>query len=311
MGTEFRIQLPLTGSLAEQDLGNLEAELQALLQRLDREIFSTYSAASELSRVNQAQSGIAVSVSQELIDVLSAAQLVHTDSDGNFDITVKALVDLWGFGALDAAPGIPDADSIASARAMTGMDKVSIDPLAGTLIKASRVGLDLSAIAKGYAIDRVAAHLEAAGIVDYLVEIGGEVIQKGVKAPNEQWQVGIEVPDAGGQILFQALTTGSSKIGIATSGNYRNFFIHDGQRYAHVIDPATGWPVNHNLVSVTVIAESAMQADAWATALLVEGLEAGMARANALQLAAYFITSQNNGFHTRYSEAFNQYLLTP
>ena len=310
MGTGFHIVVP-GNSLTDQAFASLEVELPVLLHRLDRELFSTYSPTSELSLVNQARSGIATPVSQQLLDVLSAAQEVHTQSAGNFDITVKALVDLWGFGSLEAVQDIPDADNIAKARSMTGMNKFTVNPDLGIVTKQAQVALDLSAIAKGYAIDQVATLLDAKGLNHYLVEIGGEVIQKGVKAPGLQWQVGIELPDAGGQTLFQAIAAGSDKTGIATSGNYRNFFIHEGQRYSHVIDPATGWPVNHNLVSVTVVADSAMQADAWATALLVEGLEEGMARANALQLAAYFITSQNNGFHTRYSEAFNQYLLTP
>ena len=307
MGTRYRILLPepqLDG-LTEPEL--LGTQISSRLNYLDRELMSTYQPDSQLSRFNRAAPGTPVKVDGDLIDVMVAAAEVRQASRGAFDTSVKALVDLWGFGAQPGQQAIPPQAAINRALQKTGMEHVLIDRMAGTLARPAEVTVDLSAIAKGYAVDEIALLLEKAGLADYLVEIGGEVITRGEKSPGETWQVGIESPEAAEGMLFHEIQLGSSRTAIATSGNYRNYFIHDGQRYSHIINPRTGWPVAHGLASVTVISESAMLADAWATALFVLGPEEGMKLANELQLAAYFILTGSTGFHARHSDAFNRY----
>lgn len=308
MGTRYRVLLHAATLQDATDRQALAETIAGRLQVLDREIFSTYAPASELSRLNALAPGAAMTIAPDLLDVLQAARAVHDMSGGAFDITVKPLVDLWGFGASGSRQAIPPPGAISAALAATGMSRFRIDSAMATVTKAVPVTLDLSAIAKGFAVDQVARLLEDAGFRDFLVEIGGEIVVRGHRGDGNPWQVGIEVPEEGPSTLFQAIRTDGRKMAVAASGNYRNFFIHEGRRYSHAIDPATGWPVDHALASVTVVAESAMLADAWATALLVLGPEEGMKRANELQLAASFIVAGSTGFSARHSDAFVRYL---
>jgi thiamine biosynthesis lipoprotein len=177
-----------------------------------------------------------------------------------------------------------------------------------TLVKHGDVSIDLSAIAKGHAVDEVAGLLLSAGIDNYLVEIGGELASRGLKDTGEPWKVGIEIPVPGEAILFQSLKTGIKPLAIAASGNYRNVFHAKGRAYSHLIDPVSGAPITHDLAAVTVISESAMHADAWATALNIMGVDKGMELANQLQLAAYFIVADDGSFRSVHSDAFRPYL---
>lgn len=308
MGTTYRILLAAASTSGDNRRQTLADAVAARLYHLDRELLSTYSADSELSRFNALAPGQAMTISRELVHVIDTAMSVHRQSAGAFDITIKPLVDLWGFGPTPRSGTLPDETAISRALGQLGMDKIRLDRDAATLAKVDPVTLDLSAIAKGFAVDEIAALLEAQGIGDYLVEIGGEVVSRGQKPGGEPWRLGIETPTGGEATLYQPLAANAGRLALAGSGNYRNFFMVDGQRYSHTLDPASGRPVTHELASVTVVARSAMLADAWATALLVMGEEAGMQRANALQLAAYFIadgTSQRRASHSR---AFTRYL---
>lgn len=307
MGTRYRVLMP-AGLITPTAREQLAGQIGDRLHHLDRELMSTYAPASELSRFNTSPPGTSIPVSAELLAVLETARDIHRLSGGAFDITVKPLVDLWGFGPTQQGVEIPDDTVIQVAKAQTGMDRFRIDSAGHELVKETEVSLDLSAIAKGYAVDQVAALLDGAGLDDYLVEIGGEVISRGRRPDGSDWRLGIEMPVSGESTLFRALATGGNRLAMAGSGSYRNFFMHKGQRYSHTIDPVTGRPVTHQVVSVTVIAESAMLADAWATALLVMGQEAGMKRANELQLAAYFIEAVSGGFDTSHTDAFSPFL---
>ena len=308
MGTSWRVLLPAAAVSDPAAFELLTAAIDSRLFRLDRELFSTYTADSALSRLNLQPGKEAFAATPELLSVMTEANRVHILSGGAFDITVKPLVDLWGFGPATPTFQVPDAAAITAALANLGQDSIVIEDSAGTITKPAQVTIDLSAIAKGYAVDAVADLLELRGLSDYLVEIGGEVMVRGQRPDGQPWRVGIETPLAGTSTLFQALVTGSDRLAMATSGSYRNFFNEDGQRYAHVINPVTGRPVTHNLASVTVIATSAATADAWATALLVLGPEAGMDLANELQLAAHFIEAGPGNFAAAHSQAFNRYL---
>ena len=170
-----------------------------------------------------------------------------------------------------------------------------------------QVSIDLGGIAKGYAVDQVAAHLEAGDIRDYMVEIGGELRIKGHNAKGIPWQIAIEEPDPAKRAVQRLIEITDE--GIATSGDYRNFFEHEGQRYSHEIDPLTGWPVRHKLASVTVVNKSCMRADAFATALFVMGPEKGFDLAEQEHLAVFFIIISNDDFQEKMTSEFKQYLV--
>ena len=285
MGTSYSVQI--AEPRAELDRDALANEINARLADINR-LMSTYQLGSELSRFNNSSATDWFLVSPQLIAVVAAAQTVSAASAGAFDVTIGPLVNLWGFGPTPSAEDIPSAGDIQAARARVGWRQLDVQSEPPALRK-SRADLyvDLSAIAKGYAVDQLAALLESYGVEDYLVEIGGELRGRGVNARGEPWQIAIERPDPSQRAAFQVVSL--RDIGMATSGDYRNFVEIDGQRYSHTIDPATGRPVGHRLASVTVLAQECMQADAWATALLVLGPERGLELAEQQGLAALFI----------------------
>lgn len=311
MGTGYRILLA-GNILPEADKTDLVTRISKRLQHLDRDLFSTYAPDSQVSRFNTHALGEPMTVSGELITVMQAAMQVHTASEGAFDVTIKPLVDLWGFGTAGRAGTVPDAAAILAAREAMGMNRLQIDAGNSTLTRLAPVSVDLSAIAKGYAVDAIAGLLDGQGIEAYLVEIGGEVRVAGSHPEGRPWQLGIETPQDSAPTLYRTINTplsGADKpLALAGSGSYRNYFVYEGTRYSHTINPVTGRPVEHRLESVTVMAGSAMLADAWATALSVLGPEAGMKLANELQLAAYFIVDEDGGFTARHSSAFTPYL---
>ena len=310
MGTTFRILLH-ENAVDEASKQSLPTKINLLLNKLDSEIFSTYVLNSQLSQLNRTPPGVVYQGSSELLQVLITAQQVHAFSNGAFDISIKPLVDLWGFGVINPTVGTPAQTEIEKALERIGMENIILESNNSGVIRTQDVTLDLSAIAKGFAVDQLSLLLEVEGQMNYLVEIGGEVVTRGLRVDGAFWQLGIENPVQGLKKeadTFQKLNIPFNKTAIAASGNYRNFFMHEGRRYSHTLNPVTGWPVSHDLISVTVIAESAMLADAWATAFMVLGLEEGMKLANELQLAAYFITLSTSGYQGLHSENFIQYL---
>jgi thiamine biosynthesis lipoprotein len=210
---------------------------------------------------------------------------------------VGSLVELWGFGASGPRDGAPSAQNVEALVAVAGHRNLRLDSESLSVLKDTELALDFSSVAKGYGVDVVANWLQEQGVRRYLVEVGGEMRVSGLSHRGDAWQVAIEKPDSAIRTAAAgiALTDGA----IATSGDYRNFFELDGRRYSHLIDPRTGWPVAHDLVSVTVIHPSAMLADAWATALTVLGAEAARVVAQQQGLAVYFI--QRDGESLRYS----------
>ena len=309
MGTRYHIQIALHGKAQQALPDNLDELIATRLAYLDKGLFSTYSPDSQLSRFNALDAGKGLVVDSAILDAVDTARQVFQLSGGAFDVTIKPLVDVWGFGSTGHTENaVPDAQAIALARTKVGMSRLNVDRENMTLAKRGDVSLDLSAIAKGYAVDVVAGLLLSAGVDNYLVEIGGELASRGVKDTGEPWKVGIETPVPGEAILFQTLKTGIKALAIAASGNYRNVFHAKGQAYSHLIDPVSGAPITHDLAAVTVISESAMQADAWATALNIMGVDKGMELANQLQLAAYFIVADDAGFRSVHSDAFSPYL---
>ncbi len=305
MGTLYTIKITDLPSSIKQ--ASLKSQINAVLQEINQQM-STYQADSALSLINQHKDDTAITLSDALWAVLNEAQRIHTLSNGAFDITVGPLVNLWGFGPKQQTEdNVPDAASIRQAMQYTGMHRVILDAEQHSLAKqAPQVYLDLSAIAKGYAVDRIATLLTQKNIENYMVEIGGELKTQGVNAKGQPWQIAIEKPSSSSQNIYKIIQPGSHAV--ATSGDYRNYFEIDGLRYSHTIDPRNGQPVSHKLASVTIIHTSAMTADALATALLVLGPDAGYKLAEKLNLAALLISKSDNGFESRATTSFNSYL---
>lgn len=269
-------------------------------------VFSTYEPDSELSRLNENASSLAgqvVEVSPELMSVLLDASYINRYSMGRLDVTVGPLVNLWGFGP-QKREGVPSQAEVQERLENTGMKFLTIDADTKSIRMERPLYIDLSSVAKGWAVDDIGLLLEAMGINDYLVEIGGEVRIRGSK-PDGEWRIAVERPVmAVGQSAQRILAPGDHAV--ATSGDYRNYFEDNGQRYSHTIDPLTGYPIKHALASVTVVLPTCSLADAWATALNVAGPEAGLALAEANDLPAYFIVRDGDGYKEVASTAFTK-----
>jgi len=236
----------------------------------------------------------------------TAALGVGEETGGAYDVTVGPLVELWGFGAGGRGASVPGEEAIARARARTGAGHLRLDAAGGRVFKGADVALDFSSLAKGYAVDRVSDYLLQAGVSRHLVEIGGELRGRGTRPGGDPWRIAVEKPSAGAREPARIIDV--TDIAVATSGDYRNFFEIDGQRYSHSIDPRSGYPVDHDLVSVTVLHDSAMLADAWATALVVLGYNAASRLSGQFGLAAFFIRRSEGGFEEAASPAFSAYI---
>jgi thiamine biosynthesis lipoprotein len=305
MGTTWAVKLAAADQSAADELRRqIEAELDAVDVGM-----STYRPDSELSRLNEAPAG-EHALSDELAFVLGLAAQVWKGTDGAFDPTVGPLVDAWGFGPKDveAAPSQADIDAL---RAQVGFDRIR---LGATKLEKPDAALriDLSAIAKGYAVDQVAEHLDGVEVEHYMVEVGGEVRTHG-EGPSGAWRIGIEEPAsdaAARRSVHRVVELSGTARAMATSGDYRNYREQDGVRVSHTIDPRTGRPITHALASVSVVHESCALADAWATGLNVLGPKQGPKVAKDHDLAAYFLIREGDGFRAEATPAFEG-LLAP
>jgi thiamine biosynthesis lipoprotein len=304
MGTVWRATVILPAG-SELDAAQVQAGIESQLESVNASM-STYRPDSEISRFNTAPVGEWFPVSADFYMVLSAAMAISWQSDGAYDVTVGPLVNLWGFGPDGSVQRAPGDAQITSAMARVGQDKLHVDGENYRLRKQAELYLDFSSIAKGYAVDQVARWLNGEGITRFLVEVGGEMRVAGRSARGDAWRIGIESPQAGHFGLARTLRLVNEAV--ATSGDYRNFFEVDGVRFSHTIDPRTGYPVEHELVSVTVVHPSSMLADAWATALTVLGADEAWAVAQAEGLAVYFIERDGEGFRSRHTAALEPYL---
>ncbi len=304
MGTSYAVSIVgLPDHISEAEL---KADIDAILADINQKM-STYREGSELNLFNRFPVQQWFTISQTTYEVVQQGLAISELSAGAFDMTIGPLVNLWGFGPENQPEEIPDIDSIESMLARVGYQFLQLDTKAAQIKKTKDIYLDLSAIAKGYAVDKVVEHLQSLGINNALVEIGGEVRSLGVKKPDRPWRIAIEVPATNMRSVQKIIEL--KDVGLATSGDYRNFFEVDGRRYSHTLNPKTGYPVNHKLASVSVIAASTMRADGLATAILVMGEEEGKAFAEANNIAAFFIVKTPDGFSEFYTEPFAQYLL--
>ena len=303
MGTSYTIKaLHAHGKVDQEALYN---DIKATLDGANDKL-SNWKEGSEISAFNASPSTNWRDISAPFHEVLVESERIHRESGGRFDITLSPLIDMWGFGPADNDT-LPSDDEITWALTHVGQsDLLEIKDNPPRLRKTrGPVSITLGAIAKGYSADLIARTLEKHGISDYLVEIGGDLIAHGVNEYGVPWRVGIEKPDETGRSV--QLIVSVRNMGMATSGDYRNFFLtEDGKRMSHIIDPVTGRPVTHALASVTVLAPSGMRADGLATALLVLGTKEGLALADKLTIAAYFISRDEDGFVTSSSKAFER-----
>jgi FAD:protein FMN transferase len=287
MGTSW--SLIIASPPPDLDSGQLQQQAERILEQINS-LMSTYREDSEISSFNRLQSTQWFKISAETLGLLQAAAAIHRESGGAFDPTVSTLVDLWGFGPGLPLHGIPEAAQIKALLHYTGMEKLEIDAQGGRIRKrVAELQIDLSAIAKGYAVDQLAALLDSWGVSNYLVEIGGEIRTAGSNSEGRAWRIAVEQPLSVEQRL-PAWILNVSGAAVATSGDYRNFFDYQGKRYSHIINPVSGWPVTHSPSSVTVIADDCLSADAWATAYTVIGRERGLELADALQMAVLFLS---------------------
>lgn len=305
MGTTWSLTIPALPS--EVQAIQLQQQIEAILENINS-LMSTWREDSEISRFNTLMTTEWFKVSPQTLALLQAALDIHQQSSGAFDPTVSPLVELWGFGHTSPGRYLPDDSLISSTLQHTGMEKLLLDESAQRMRKTTpQLQLDLSAIAKGYAVDEVARLVSAQDIHDYLVEIGGEIRVAGSNTEGENWRVAIEFPHTD-QLRSAAVILNVTDAAIATSGDYRNFVAIDGRHYSHIINPVTGRPVIHNPASVTVITEDCLSADAWATALTVIGTGKGMELANSLQMAVMFIYKDGDKFTAASSRKMMKYL---
>jgi thiamine biosynthesis lipoprotein len=301
MGTTYNIKIVTTDSF---DLAQLQSQIDALLVQVNQEM-STYIPDSELSLFNSSKSLDGIKISEGLNHVVKEAIRLGQLSGGKLDVTVGPLVNLWGFGPEHRPDVIPTDETLNAIKQRIGLDKLSLN---GNVLSKLHPDLyvDLSTIAKGYGVDVVADYIESQGFVNYLVEIGGEMRLKGTKAAGEAWHVAIEKPVDNERKIQQIIVPNDNAV--ATSGDYRIYFEDNGVRYSHIIDPHTGKPINHKLVSVTVIHPSSMTADGLSTAMMVMGPEQAYEFAKQHNLAVYLISKTDDGFKEQATVQFEQFL---
>ncbi len=300
MGTSFSIKSSRVpeGFNAEQLKQQINEHLAAINGQM-----STYLEDSELSVFNRSRSTDWQPVSQALFTVLSTASKISGKTQGAFDITVGQLVNSWGFGPDPMTFIAPKQAIIEQEMQQMGYQHLHFRPEQMSIRKdIPELYIDLSAIAKGYAVDQVADILETAGLEDYLVEIGGELRLKGGNLSNEPWRIAVEKPTPEKRMIQTVFPF--TNTALATSGDYRNFFEVDGVRFSHTIDPRTGHPIKHKLASVTVLNQACMEADALATAFMVLGPDEGYQLAEQEGIAALFIIKTEQGFDEKATSAF-------
>jgi len=312
MGTGYSVRLGLGAGDSESTIKDLAQAVHAMLQDVDTHM-STWRTESELSQFNDSIDTDWQVMTPATTRVIAHALNTSVASRGAFDVTVGPLVDLWGFGAGSASASVvgnarkPSTQSIRQQLAQVGSDAIEVDLDANAVRKLNPGSrLDLSGIAKGHGVDRVAGLLDAEGISSYLVEVGGELRARGRKSDESEWKVAIERPLAGQRDVFRIVDLKDAAI--ATSGDYRNFFADGGQRYSHSIDPRTGEPVKHELASVSVVASSTMAADALSTACMIMGPVEAMDFARQQHIAVHLILKAGSALKEEYSPAFESLL---
>ena len=306
MGTTYTVKV--VSDSREGQSAEAKAALQSLVQEALDGVdgsMSTYKPTSELSQFNDGPGATDVTVSEDLATVLQLAFDVNRRSEGAFDVTVGPLVERWGFGAKGELEALPTDQEVAALLSRLGHDHLRFDADARTLRKDdAALRVDLSAIAKGYGVDKAAEALRVAGHGNFMVEVGGEIRVAGTTEAGRPWRLAVEKPNPTERAVYEVVSLEDRAL--ATSGDYRNFTVVDGTRYSHTIDPTTGRPVTHRLASVSVVAPTCAEADALATALNVLGPQRGFALAEREGMAALFLVGTPDDLEAKATEAWLQ-----
>jgi thiamine biosynthesis lipoprotein len=308
MGSTFAVSV---ANLPEAQRDQVAANVDDSLRLVDKQM-STWRDDSEIAALNRAKTGEAVAISAEFAEVLSLAQRVSVESEGAYDVSVTPVVEAWGFGASREKQQIPEESALQAARARVGYKHIKLSTGEQNRVVKGIDGmrLDLASIAPGYAADLIVKKLKSIGLPNLLVDVGGEVRGSGEKPGGEPWRVAVEVPAAHRDDAPKILhVVALREQALATSGDYRQYFEIDGVRYSHALDPRTGRPAANEVASASVLHAQAAQADAYATALMVLGPEAGWTFAQANDLAVCLILRNGQEFAVRMSAGFEKALL--
>jgi len=301
MGTSYSVKII---EVKNKALENVKAKVDSILVDVNNNM-STYIPNSELSKFNSYNDTTWFSTSKELVQLFSEAIEISNLTNKSFDITIGQLVNLWGFGPTRNKNKIPTTKEINILLRDTGIDKIKIHIKNQNIKKLeSKLYCDLSAIAKGYGVDKLAEYFDKLKFNNYMIEIGGEVRTKGTNLKKDKWKIGISSPNNNNLEAIIEL----SNYSMATSGDYLNYFEKDGYRYSHTIDPRTGKPITHNLASVTVISENCRYADALATAINVMGPEEGYNFALQENLPIFMIVREKNNFVEKMTVQFSKFI---
>ena len=303
MGTTYSVKLVATPAQLEST--GIEQKIDDVLKRVNQEM-STYIKDSELSLFNHSSSTDVVTASDALRRVTAEALRIGAISNGALDVTIGPVVNLWGFGPEAKVERAPSDEKIAEVIARTGLDKLSVNDR-GIQKSIPDLYVDLSSLAKGFGVDEIADILEAHGFSQYIAEIGGEMRISGKKLNGNDWRIAIEKPVAMTRSVQRIIEPGTNAV--ATSGDYRNYFEENGVRYSHMIEPTTGKPVTHKLVSVTVIHPSCMSADGLATAISVLGPDKGFKMVEENKIAAMLVVKEGDSFKELVTDSFKPYLV--
>ncbi|WP_029978393.1 FAD:protein FMN transferase [Pseudomonas sp. PH1b] len=281
----------------------VQVEVEGILAEVDRQM-STYRSDSDIERFNALPADSCQPMPEPVLQLVRVGEQLSRDSDGAFDLTVEPLLDLWGFGPQGREEKVPSASALAEVRQRVGHGHLRIE--GQELCKDAPVEVDFNSIAAGYAVDRIAVRLTQLGIDSFLAEATGELKAVGRKPDGSPWRIALEEPRDDQQVAQRVIALDG--YGVSTSGDYRNYFEQDGQRYSHTFDARLGQPITHTLASVTVIHPSALMADGLSTLLLILGPEAGWDYAEKHRIAGFFVMRSATGFVTRSNPAFDALL---
>jgi thiamine biosynthesis lipoprotein len=299
MGSTYSIKyLRHAGLPAPADV---RVQVEKILADVDQQM-STYRSDSDIERFNDLPANRCQKMPASILKLVRVAEQLSEQSAGSYDLTVEPLLNLWGFGPQAREEKVPTAQALAEVRQRVGYQHLHIDR--DQLCKDAAVEVDFNSIAAGYAVDTIAARLEALGIHNYLAEATGELKAAGKKLDGSPWRIALEEPRDDQQVAERVIAVDG--YGVSTSGDYRNYFEQDGRRYSHTFDARTGAPVSHTLASVTVIDPSALMADGLSTLLLILGPERGWDYADKHDIGAFFVIRADTGFVTRTTQAFER-----
>ncbi|KQV13178.1 thiamine biosynthesis protein ApbE [Pseudomonas sp. Root329] len=299
MGSRYSIQYVRHSSTPGPKA--VQVEVEKILAEVDQQM-STYRSDSDIERFNDLPANHCQKMPEPILELVRVGEQLSSQSEGSYDLTVEPLLNLWGFGPQGREEKVPTVEALAEVRQRVGHAHLRID--GDQLCKDAAVEVDFNSIAAGYAVDTIAARLEAMGIHNYLAEATGELKAAGKKLDGSPWRVALEEPRDDQQVAERIIAVDG--YGVSTSGDYRNYFEQDGRRYSHTFDARTGAPVLHTLASVTVIHPSALMADGLSTLLLILGPERGWDYAQTHDIGAFFVIRADTGFVTRTNQAFER-----